>query len=135
MEMKIRNVKVGDIFNIIINDKNEQFITLELPIHDTDIFSEYVNIKCINSKGQTTNVFSHENTNIILLNHNMTELQKQIIVILATDYTHLTCDDIAWELKKHKMNIGNSVKSLVKKGMLESYIPSIGGNPKYFYRF
>lgn len=63
----------------------------------------------------------------------MTELQKQIIELLSKDLDHFSCDDIAWKLKKHKMHIGNSVKSLVKKGILESYTPFSGGYPKYFY--
>jgi predicted transcriptional regulator len=63
----------------------------------------------------------------------MTELQKQIVNILNTkDFEHLTCDDIAWKLKKHKMHIGRSVKSLVEKGILEGYRPYYGGNIKYF---
>lgn len=63
----------------------------------------------------------------------MTELQKLIIELLTKDDDHFTCDDIAWKLKKHKMHIGNSIKSLVKKGIVEGYKPCEESNPKYFY--
>jgi predicted transcriptional regulator len=48
----------------------------------------------------------------------LTDLQTQIIELLKKDNDFMSCDDIAWELKKHKMHIGNSVKGLVKKGIL-----------------
>lgn len=60
-----------------------------------------------------------------------TELQKQIIDVLK-DYEHLTCDEIAWRLQKHKIHIGNSVKALVKKNLLNYYRPYDGGNFKYY---
>ena len=63
----------------------------------------------------------------------MTELQKRIIEILTKDLDHFTCDEIAFKLKVHKMHIGNSIKSLVKKGIVEGYSPWNGGNKKYFY--
>lgn len=63
----------------------------------------------------------------------MTELQKRIIELLTKDLDHFTCDEIAWELKVHKMHVGNSIKYLVKKGIVEGYVPWSGGNQKYFY--
>lgn len=62
----------------------------------------------------------------------MTELQNKIIELLIKDGGYMTCDDIAWELKKHKMHIGSSVKSLVKKKILDSWY-SETNNPKYCY--
>jgi predicted transcriptional regulator len=65
----------------------------------------------------------------------LTPLQIQIIELLKKDNDFMTCDDIAWELKKHKMHIGNSVKALVKLKILDSY-RSQGdkySNIKYFF--
>lgn len=43
----------------------------------------------------------------------------------------MTCDDIAWELKKHKMHIGKSIKKLVDNGILEKYYTDYS-NPKIY---
>ena len=65
---------------------------------------------------------------------NLSTLQIQIIELLKKDNDFMTCDDIAWELKKHKIHIGNSVKALVKRGILDSYRSQWDkyGNIKYF---
>lgn len=64
----------------------------------------------------------------------MTKLQTSIIELLSKkEVEHLTASEIAWELKTNQMHIGNSIKSLVKKGLVHGYTPySHGGNPKYF---
>lgn len=69
----------------------------------------------------------------------MTDLQKEIVELLTKNKGTLelekvlTCDEIAFELKRNKMHIGNSVKSLVKKGILRKYKSCEESNPKYFY--
>lgn len=57
-----------------------------------------------------------------------TTLQKEILALLNNDY--MTCDDIAFELNRHRMHIGNSVKSLVKRGKLRPWY-NYPDNPKY----
>lgn len=62
----------------------------------------------------------------------MTELQKEIVELLNNDDSHYTCGDIAFYLKRNKMHIGNSVKSLVEKGTLDYYSPDDESNTKYY---
>lgn len=57
----------------------------------------------------------------------MSELQNRIIELLSKDLSHFTCDDIAWELKIHKMHVGNSIKSLVKKVIPNVFTNGIEG--------
>ncbi|MCK9445950.1 hypothetical protein M0Q50_03560 [bacterium] len=64
----------------------------------------------------------------------LTTLQKQIVDLLSDtsrDSMFMTCDDIAWELKKHKMHIGKSIKKLVDNGILEKYYTDYS-NPKIY---
>lgn len=55
----------------------------------------------------------------------LTTLQKQIVDLLSDPSRDMfmTCDDIAWELKKHRMHIGKSIKKLVDNGILKTYYP------------
>lgn len=57
-----------------------------------------------------------------------TPLQIEILTLVKDEY--MTCDDIAFELKRHRMHIGNSVKALVKKGELRAWY-NYPDNPKY----
>jgi predicted transcriptional regulator len=63
----------------------------------------------------------------------LTDLQTQIIELLKKDNDFMSCDDIAWKLKKHKMHIGNSVKVLVEKKILGKHKKDEFSNVSYYY--
>lgn len=64
---------------------------------------------------------------------NLTPLQKSIISLLS-DHEFKTASDIAWELKKNQMHIGTSLKSLMKKGIVNDYHSDYSNVKYYLYQ-
>lgn len=58
----------------------------------------------------------------------MTDIQKKILKAIKEDY--MTCDDIAFITKKHRIHIGKSMKSLLNKGYVRAWY-DYPNNPKY----
>lgn len=61
-----------------------------------------------------------------------TDLQLKILSCIKEDFK--SCSDIAWELKKHHLHIGKSIKSLLDKDLVHrSSIDYNNGSIKIMY--
>ena len=61
-----------------------------------------------------------------------TDFQNKVLNCIEQDYK--TCDDIAFEIGSYKMIVGNSVKSLVNKGLVQIWYDSETNIAKYIKR-
>lgn len=59
-----------------------------------------------------------------------TEFQNRILKVIENEYK--TCADIAFEIKERQIHVGNSVKALLNKKIIEVWY-DYPDNPKYIY--
>lgn len=64
------------------------------------------------------------------LNMKITKFQNIILRAIKNEYK--SCSDIAFEIKKNKIHVGNSVKALLDKKIIDVWY-NYPENPKYIF--
>lgn len=59
----------------------------------------------------------------------LTDYQTKVLKSISDESK--TCDDIAWDIKSHKMHVGRAMKTLIREKLVEVYHTDYS-NPRYY---